>query len=42
MTATEAGKTEGPSADDYALVAKAAAEVEAPDLALSSADAARS
>jgi predicted dehydrogenase len=32
MTATEAGKTEGPSADDYALVAKQAAEVEAPDL----------
>ena len=32
MTETEAGKAEGPSADDYALVAKAAAEVEAPDL----------
>ena len=32
MTETEAGKTEGPSADDYALVAKAAVEVEAPDL----------
>src|SRR5271154_2434504 len=32
MTATEAGKTEGPSADDYALVAKPATEVEAPDL----------
>jgi predicted dehydrogenase len=32
MTGTEAGKTEGPTADDYALVAKAAAEVEAPDL----------
>ena len=32
MTASKAGKTEGPSADDYALVAKAAAEVEAPNL----------
>src|ERR1700733_2636738 len=32
MTATEAGKTDGPSADDYALVAKVAAEIEAPDL----------
>ena len=32
MTETEAGRTEGPSADDYALVAKAATEVEAPDL----------
>ena len=32
MTATDAGKSEGPSADDYALVAKAAVEVEAPDL----------
>jgi predicted dehydrogenase len=26
------GKTEGPTADDYALAAKAAAEIEAPDL----------
>ena len=32
MTETEAGKAEGPTADDYALVAKAAAEIEAPDL----------
>ena len=32
MTATDARKSEGPSADDYALVAKAAAEIEAPDL----------
>jgi predicted dehydrogenase len=32
MTAAETKKAEGPSADDYALVAKAAAEVEAPDL----------
>jgi predicted dehydrogenase len=32
MTATETGKGGEPSADDYALVAKAAAEVEAPDL----------
>ena len=32
MTATEAGKAAEPSQDDYALVAKAAAEVEAPDL----------
>ena len=32
MTATEAGKADGPSADDYALVAKVAAEIEAPDL----------
>jgi predicted dehydrogenase len=32
MTETGAGKSEGPSADDYALVAKAAVEVEAPDL----------
>jgi predicted dehydrogenase len=32
MTATETGKADGPSADDYALVARAAAEVEAPDL----------
>lgn len=32
VTATEEVKAEGPSADDYALVAKAAAEVEAPDL----------
>ena len=32
MTEMEAGKAEGPSADDYALVAKAAVEVEAPDL----------
>jgi predicted dehydrogenase len=29
---TDTGKAEGPSADDYALVAKTAAEVEAPDL----------
>src|SRR4029077_20433922 len=28
----EAGNTEGPSADDYALVARAAVEIEAPDL----------
>ena len=33
MTETESGKAEGPTADDYALVAKAAVEVEAPDLA---------
>jgi predicted dehydrogenase len=32
MTGTEAGKAGGPTADDYALVARAAAEVEAPDL----------
>jgi predicted dehydrogenase len=32
MTETEAEKAKGPSADDYALVAKPAAEVEAPDL----------
>ena len=32
MTETEAEKTEGPSADDYALVAKPSVEVEAPDL----------
>jgi predicted dehydrogenase len=32
MTAVETGKGGEPSADDYALVAKAAAEVEAPDL----------
>jgi predicted dehydrogenase len=32
MTATELGKGAEPSQDDYALVAKAAAEVEAPDL----------
>jgi predicted dehydrogenase len=32
MTGTEPGKAEGPTADDYALVAKAAVEVEAPDL----------
>jgi predicted dehydrogenase len=32
MTEVEAGKAEGPTADDYALVAKAAVEVEAPDL----------
>ena len=32
MSETETGKAEGPTADDYALVAKAAAEVEAPDL----------
>jgi hypothetical protein len=32
MTTTEAGKDEGPSADDYALVTKVAVEVEAPDL----------
>ena len=32
MTETETGKAEGPTADDYALVAKAAADVEAPDL----------
>ena len=32
MTETEPNKSEGPMADDYALVAKAAAEVEAPDL----------
>ena len=32
MSATEAGKTDGPSADDYALVAKAAGEIEAPEL----------
>jgi Oxidoreductase family, NAD-binding Rossmann fold len=31
MTET-GGKAEGPTADDYALVAKAAAEIEAPDL----------
>ena len=33
MTATEEEKAEGPSADDYALVAEAAVEIEAPDLA---------
>src|SRR5271168_2213485 len=32
MTETEPGKVREPSADDYALVAKAAAEVEAADL----------
>jgi predicted dehydrogenase len=32
MTAKEMGKAEGPSAGDYALVAKTAVEVEAPDL----------
>ena len=32
MSATEAGKADGPSADDYALVAKVAVEIEAPDL----------
>jgi predicted dehydrogenase len=32
MTEPEAGKAEGPTADDYALVARAAVEVEAPDL----------
>ncbi len=32
MSATEAGKADGPSTDDYALVAKVAAEIEAPDL----------
>jgi predicted dehydrogenase len=32
MTATGTGKGGEPSADDYALVAKAAAEIEAPDL----------
>jgi len=32
MTEKEAGKAAEPSQDDYALVAKAAAEVEAPDL----------
>jgi predicted dehydrogenase len=32
MTAPTEGKAEGPTADDYALVAKPAAEVEAPDL----------
>jgi len=32
MSEMEAEKAEGPTADDYALVAKAAAEVEAPDL----------
>src|ERR1700723_989815 len=32
MSEAELGKAEGPTADDYALVAKAAAEVEAPDL----------
>jgi predicted dehydrogenase len=32
VTETETGKAEGPTADDYALVAKAAADVEAPDL----------
>jgi hypothetical protein len=32
MTAAETEKGVEPSADDYALVAKAAAEVEAPDL----------
>ncbi len=32
MTEMESGKAEGPTADDYALVAKTAAEVEAPDL----------
>jgi predicted dehydrogenase len=32
MSATEAGKANGPSADDYALVAKVAAEIDAPDL----------
>jgi predicted dehydrogenase len=32
MTETGAGKTEGPSADDYALVAKPAAEIAAPNL----------
>ncbi|HTZ66325.1 MAG TPA: Gfo/Idh/MocA family oxidoreductase [Roseiarcus sp.] len=32
MTETEAGKAAEPSQDDYALVAKPAAEVEAPDL----------
>jgi predicted dehydrogenase len=32
MTATKAGKADGPTADDYALVAKVGAEIEAPDL----------
>jgi len=32
MSETDKGRAEGPTADDYALVAKAAAEVEAPDL----------
>jgi hypothetical protein len=32
VTAPETGKAEGPSADDYALVAETAAEVQAPDL----------
>jgi predicted dehydrogenase len=32
MSATEARKADGPSADDYALVAKVAAEIEAPHL----------
>ena len=32
MTETEPGKAREPSADDYALVAKPVAEVEAPDL----------
>ncbi len=32
MNETEARKAEGPTVDDYALVAKEAAEVEAPDL----------
>jgi len=33
VTATEEEKAEGPSADDYALVAEAAVEIEAPELA---------
>ncbi|MGB7974242.1 MAG: hypothetical protein WCF81_07785, partial [Roseiarcus sp.] len=32
MIETETGKAEGPTADDYALVAKAVVEIEAPDL----------
>jgi len=32
MSATATGKAGEPSADDYALVAKAAAETQAPDL----------
>jgi predicted dehydrogenase len=32
VSAAEVGKADGPSADDYALVAKVAAEIEAPDL----------
>ena len=32
MSKTEAGKAAEPSQDDYALVAKAAAEIEAPEL----------